>query len=183
MDTEAPDLEINPAPAASVGAGAPHILEYGQASPAGILTARIRPAHLTIVVASAVFLASCAIGRTPLWVAAAVALHAAALTYFCARIREGRPRGAPRMLVVQLFIAAAIAMAGMFMMLTRAKLVSNSILWLPDNQTHPYKPAWALKPLWLTAVGAAWFIYLLLLLEWRARRAAAAACPLSGKPQ
>ena len=175
-DTPPPSVAPAPLPVRT-------ILEYGHAQRWERLNPLIRPVNLMFAVGGVVFAASARIGSTPLWVAAAAALLAAGLMYFYARARVGRPHTTLWLATDQLLLAAVLALWGVFSMLVRAKLVSNSVYWLPENQTYFFKPAWALEPLWLTAVGVAWFTLAALAIEWRSRRVTAVACPPPGEPE
>ena len=159
------------------------ILEYGHAQRWERLKPLIRPVNLMFAVGAIMFLSSARTGRTPFPVAAAAALLASGLTYFYARARLERPRTTLWLPTDQLLLAAVLAMGGVFNVLGRATLVSNSVYWLPENQTYPFKPAWALQPLWLTAVGVAWFVVAALVIERRSGRIAAVACPPPGEPE
>ena len=155
------------------GAGpSPLVLDYHHHRRAGrpSLLSRISPTQWAVVLGGLTFLFAIGTGRTPALVAGATGLLGGGLVFVYARARARLPRDVPSPLTLQLLAAGVISMIGVLTMIDRARLVSNSIMWLPDNQTHPYKPAFALRPLWLTAVGLPWFAAVALLAERSHRR-------------
>ena len=170
VPTEDPTL---PPPLPPPGTGpSPLVLDYRHDQRAGrpSLLSRVSPTQWAVAFGGLTFLFAIGTGRTPALVAVAAGLLGGGLVLVYARARARLPRDVPSPLTLQLLAAGVIAMIGIVTMIDRARLVSNSIMWLPDNQTHPYKPAFALRPLWLTAVGLPWFAVVALLVEWRHRR-------------
>jgi hypothetical protein len=149
------------------GGQPPLVLEYGQPLRRQSAFSRISPTQWAVAVGASTFVIGDSIGRTPALVAAATGLLAAAMAYVYARARA---KGERWLFTDQLLLAGCLAVGGVMATLVRAKLVSNSVMWLPDNQTYPFKPAWALEPLWFTAAGLAWFSVVAVFIELRQRR-------------
>ena len=147
----------------------PLILDYGGRTDRRRSLPQISPIQWAVTVGVLTFLFSIGTGRTPALVAVASGLLGSVLVFVYARARARRPTPESSLLTMQLLAAGGMAMSGVIAMIDRARLVSNSLLWLPDNQTHPFRPAWALQPLWLTAIGIVWFVAAAMLVEWRDR--------------
>lgn len=158
-----------------MGGPPPLVLDYGRVAGGRRVAGGLRRAWLTPLVSAAACYAAAVAGRPPVLVVVAVTVLATALWYLYARVRATRPLFAPVLLTDQLVLASVLCMGGIYSMLDRAKSVSTAFYWLPYNQTYQFHPGWALRPLWYSAAGLAWFAVAWFLIR-RRDRAAAATC-------